>query len=203
MIRETSFSFFLIFFLALVHNIFTNKKINSITQTRLTLNKWLQSKASLLISSPKSQFLQTQNQYKALAKKEWTPKEPNNHNSQQHLNTIKTTHHLYLTKQHPSMRVDSGTSSGKTDPSGRRSSTYGVSSHPTIGMSDGRCTRSTLSMLPGPAFPHHTQTLTLTVTPPKQPPNAQPVADPPSPALKTRQPWSDRPNPKQSKLETL
>lgn len=33
-------------------------------------------------------------------------------------------------------------------PSGRRTSTYGVISHPTIGISDGRCTRSTASILP-------------------------------------------------------
>uniref|UniRef100_A0A2P2M8Y3 Carbon catabolite repressor protein 4 homolog 1 n=1 Tax=Rhizophora mucronata TaxID=61149 RepID=A0A2P2M8Y3_RHIMU len=34
-----------------------------------------------------------------------------------------------------------------TDLSGRRNRTYGVNSQPTMGISDGRCTRSTLSML--------------------------------------------------------
>lgn len=64
----------------------------------------------------------------------------------QRLTQFTGTYHLYL-KKWPSIGADSGTSSVVTALSGRRKSTYGVSSQPTIGISDGRCTRSTLSML--------------------------------------------------------
>jgi hypothetical protein len=53
---------------------------------------------------------------------------------------------LYL-KKWPSRGADSGTSSVVAFVSGRRKRTYGVNSQPTIGISDGRCTRITLSML--------------------------------------------------------
>lgn len=56
------------------------------------------------------------------------------------------TDHLYL-KKWPSMGLDSVTSSEIRGLSRRFKSTYGVKSHPTIGISDGRCTRSTLSIL--------------------------------------------------------
>lgn len=55
-------------------------------------------------------------------------------------------YHLYR-KKWPSNGAVSGTSSVVTVLSGRRRSTYGVSSQPTMGISEGRCTRSTLSML--------------------------------------------------------
>lgn len=75
-------------------------------------------------------------------------------------------YHLYL-KKNPSTGADSGRSSVVREPSRRRTSTYGVSSQPTIGISDGRCTRSTLSMLPNPRFPHQSpRALTLTLEKP-------------------------------------
>ena len=55
--------------------------------------------------------------------------------------------HLYL-KKWPSMGLNSVISSEMWDLSVRFKSTYGVNSHPTMGISDGKCTRSTVTILP-------------------------------------------------------
>lgn len=117
------------------------------------------------------------------------------------------TYHLYL-KKNPSMGANSGTSSVVRDVSGRCNNTYGVSSQPTMGMSDGRCTRSTLSMLLSPAIRHqspHALDLTLTLTKIQRYDWIQNKcgnqADPPSPDLEIRQCWSIRQIPRNQSLQ--
>lgn len=105
----------------------------------------------------------------------------------QEINVSRNTNHLYL-KKWPSIGLYSVISSEMRDLSARFKSTYGVNSHPTMGISDGKCTRSTVSILPSyssssssPSTPSSSRNLKQSKLRNQTPALGGLVADPPSP----------------------